>query len=395
VTASEIHLDVDVANLAGQAGNKLVGLPTAAVEKQMFAAAIDAVNKAGGVRCRKLVAKYYSANPLLTSSLQALCLNMVADKPFAILDEGLASPVGSPAPRDCPPAHQVPEFGSLPMSRNEVTHYAPYLFGDYPVAEETVHNSILGAKALGWFTGAKKVGLLEQECIPDLNQIALNDLASIGYPKSQVATFDFGCPNDIPSPLVVQNAVLRFKSAGVTNVLDDGGVYENYFANQAHNQRYRPKYAVGDQGSIALWDNRAFGPNPDNFANALAITGSQYGAENTPGMTFNAATHKCDQAMAAKHLAGATTSPDGFAGVACTLVTMFVTAANHAPSLRRDQLSAGLASVGRLDLPFPGGLADFAASNGQVGGGYWRADRWNTGCACFRVWRPTWQPSFR
>lgn len=385
VTADAIQVDVDVANLAGAAGNGLVGLPDPKVEKAMFGAAIDWVNNHGGVRCRQLVAKYYTANPLSQPSLEALCLDMVADKPFALLDEGLASPVGSPTPRDCPPSHQLPEFGSLSLSQREVEQYSPYLFAYNETSEQVVHDSILAAHEIGWFKGAKKVGLIEQDCIPDLNSIALSDLARIGYPNSEVTTFDFGCPNDIPSPLSVENAVLRFKSAGVTNVLDDGGVYENYFSNDAYNQHYRPKYMVGDQGSIALWDNRAFGPNPENFEGALAITATQYGAENTAGATFNALTHDCDLAMKAKGLLGATDSPDGFAGVACTLVHQFVLAADNAPALVRADLAAGLAAVGHADMPFPAGPANYERSHGQYGGGYWRPDVWHTSCACFEV----------
>jgi hypothetical protein len=394
VTGQDIHIDVDVADLAGAAGNGLVGLPDPKVEQEMFQAAIDRVNATGGVRCRTLVAKYYTANPLSQPSLEALCLNMVADKPFALLDDGLASPVGSPTPRDCPPSHKLPEFGSLSLSQREVEQFSPYLFAYNETSEQIVNDSILAAHQLGWFKTAKKVGLLEQDCIPDLNQIALSDLAKIGYPKSAVTTFDFGCPNDIPSPLSVENAVLRFKSAGVTNVLDDGGVYENYFANDSNNQHYRPKYMVGDQGSIALWDNRAFGPNPANFGGALAITATQYGAENTPGSTFNAATQSCDKAMKAKGLPSATASADGFAGVACTLVGQFVLAADNAPSLIRADLAAGLEAAGHADLSFPAGPANFVRSHGQYGGGYWRPDIWHTSCACFEVERASFSPSF-
>ena len=291
-------------------------------------------------------------------------------------------------------AHQVPEFGSLSLSQKEVDQYSPYLFGYYPTAERIVNDSIYGAQRLGWFKGAKHIGLLEQECNPALNPLARQDLAAIGFPSSTITTFDFGCPNDIPSPLVVQNAVLRFKAAGVTNVLDDGGVYENYFANQAATQSYKPRYMVGDQGSIALWDNRAFGPNAKNFSGALAITATQYGAENTPHAHFSAATAACNKAMAARRLSSATASPDGFAGVACTLVSMFAAAADNAPELRRDQLATGLERLRQMSFPFPAGPANFVASNGQYGGGYWRADIWHTSCACFQVSRPTFSPSF-
>jgi hypothetical protein len=394
ITSSDIGIDVDVADLAGQAGNSLVGLPSPQQEEAYFATAIASANALGGARCRQIVAKYYTANPLDQSSLQALCLNIVADHPFALLDDGLASPVGSVTPRDCPPENKVPEFGSLPLSQAEATKFAPYLFSYNETSENIVNDWIFGANQLNWFTGAKKVGLLEQDCIPDLNTLVLSDLAKIGFPTSDVATFDFGCPNTIPSPADVEEAVLQFKSDGVTNVLDDGGVYESYFSNDAQTEGYMPKYSVGDQGTIALWDNRDFGPNASNFSGGLAITPTEYGAENTTGSTYSAATQYCDQIMAAKGLASAQTSPDAFAGVACDLVTMFVQAADAAPQLVRADLAAGLASLGQVALSYPSGPANFARSQGQYGGGYWRADTWTTACACFQVSESTFNPSF-
>jgi hypothetical protein len=73
---------------------------------------------------------------------------------------------------------------------------------------------------------------------------------------------------------------------------------------------------------------------------------------------------------------------------------MFVTAADDAPALVRTDLAAGLARAGHLDLPFPIGPANLAASDGLHGGGYWRPLRWAPSCSCFRVANPTFTPSF-
>ncbi|MHB8463655.1 MAG: type 1 periplasmic-binding domain-containing protein [Acidimicrobiales bacterium] len=394
VTPTQIKIDIDVADLAGQAGNSLVGLPSAQTEEAIFQAAIDAVNASGGVRCRQLVAKYYRVNALDQPSLEAACLNMVADHPFALLDEGLGSPAGSHTPRDCPPSYKLPEFASLALSQSEIDQFSPYLFGDGATNEGIVNDWVLGAHQLGWFTGVKKIGLLEQDCVPDLNRLTLSDLAKIGIPASEITTFDFGCPNQIPPPNEVEQAVLQFKVAGVSHVMDDGGDYENYFSKDAQAQNYHPKYSVGDQGTIALWDNPNFGPDPANFSGALAITPTQYGAENTPGTVFNAQTKACDRAMAPKGLPSAERSPDGFSGVACTLVSMLVTAASRAPTLRRVDLAAGLRQAGHIDFTFPIGPGSFASFGGLHGGGYWRADTWVTSCSCFRVSTPMFAPSF-
>jgi hypothetical protein len=394
VSASEIRIDIDVAELAGQAGNSLAGIPSAQKEEAMFQAAIDGLNASGGVRCRKVVAKYYIANPLDQPSEQAVCLRMVADHPFALLDEGLGSPVGAPTPRDCPPLHGLPEFGTLHLSQKELDQFSPYLIADGATAEGIVHDWVLAAHALNWFAGASKVGLLEQDCVPGLNGLTLGDLARVGIPSSKVVTFDFGCTNAIPPPQELEQAVLKFKTAGVTHVMDDAGIYENFFSKVAAAQNYKPHYSTPDEGTIALWDNRDFGPDPANFSGALAITDTQYGAENTPGTSFNAETAACDKTMAKAGLPAAERSPDGFSGVACTLVNLFAAAAGQAPNLRRTELASGLASVRQLTLPFPIGPANLLASHGAHGGGFWRADTWATDCACFRVTLPTFAPSF-
>jgi hypothetical protein len=394
VSATDIRIDVDVADLAGQAGNSLVGIPSAQEEEAMFAAAIDAINRSGGLRCRRVVAKYYSVNPLDQSSLEAACLQMVGDHPFALLDEGLGSPAGSPTPRDCPPSHKVPEFGTLNLSQAEINQFSPYLFGDGETAESVVHDWVLAAHQLGWFAGKPKIGLLEQDCVPGINHLVLSDLAGIGFPASQITKFDFGCPNQIPPPTEVEQAVLEFKAAGVTHVMDDGGIYENYFSKDASGQGFHPKYSVGDQGTIALWDNPTFGPEPGNFGGALAITSTQYGAENTPGAVLSPPTSACDKAMAAKRLPPAERSPDAFSGVACALTATFATAVERAPTLTRINLAAGLALAGHLVFPFPVGPGNFAASQGLHGGGYWRADTYVASCSCFRVSVPTFTPSF-
>lgn len=395
VTATQVRIDVTLADLQGSAGNGLVGIPSAAEQRVMFQAAIDAANAAGGIRCRKItVANWYSVNPLDQTSAPQVCANIVADKVFALLDEGLGSPVGSSAPRDCPPQHKIPSFGSLSISQGELNDFAPYLFSYFPPAERTVHDSILGAHQLGWFGSTAKVGLLMQECIPDLNAVAFADLAAIGYPKSSVTTFDFGCPNAIPAPSDVENAVLTFQRAGVTHVLDDGGLYENYFSKVAAKQQYHPKYMVGDQGTIALWDNPTFGPDPQNFDGALAITGARYGEERTSGMKPNTATKQCDAAMAKRGEPSSWTSPDGFSGVVCDLVQMLVLGADHAPALRRDLLAQGLASLGTIDMPYPAGPASFGDHKGQVGGGSWRTAIYHADCSCFRVGRQSFTKDF-
>lgn len=395
VSASTVKIDVTLANLQGQAGNSLAGIPSAEVQQQMFEAALGDLNKRGGVRCRKVQAKYYKVNPLDQSSLQKVCLDIVADKPFALLDVGLSSPIGSTTPRNCPPKNKIPSFGSASMGQSELTTYGPYQFSYYPVAEKTVHNAIKGLSQLGWFQGAKVVGLLEQQCIPNLNVIARRDLKALGFFDKKLSAFDFGCTNGIPTPSDTAAAVLQFQRAGVTHVFDDGGVYANFFSQQAAKQGFKPKYGLGDQATIALFSQSGLGPDADNFDGGLVITGTRYGEERTTGQKRSALTLRCDAAMRAKGLQGSWESPNGFSGVACSMVAMFSNAANSSPGLLRSQLAGALRSLGKADLPYPAGPADFATTGGQNGGGYWRPTVFKKDCRCFRLYRSAFAPDFR
>ena len=395
VTTSTVRIDVTLANLQGQAGNSLAGIPSAEVQQQMFEAALADLNKRGGVKCRKVVAKYYKVNPLDQSSLQQVCLDIVADKPFSLLDVGLSSPIGSTTPRNCPPKNKIPSFGSASMGQSELSTYGPYQFSYYPVAERTVHNAIKGLAQLGWFKDAKVVGLLEQQCIPNLNTIARRDLKALGFADKKLSAFDFGCTNGIPSPSDTAAAVLQFQRAGVTHVFDDGGVYANFFSQQAAKQGFRPKYGLGDQATIALFSQPGLGPDANNFAGGLVITGTRYGEERTAGQKRSALTLRCDAAMRARGLPGSWESPNGFSGVACSQVAMFANAANSSPGLRRNELAGALRALGKADLPYPAGPADFTTTGGQNGGGYWRPTVFVKDCRCFRLYRSTFTADFR
>src|SRR5258706_423889 len=83
-----------------------------------FVALLASVNKSGGVACgRKLVIKQYDVNPIDPNDGQSKCLQMVQDRPFAIVDyAGFVTP----ASRSCFVQAKIPLETSTSIGETEV-----------------------------------------------------------------------------------------------------------------------------------------------------------------------------------------------------------------------------------------------------------------------------------
>src|SRR5205814_10483981 len=237
--------------------------------------------------CRTIVPTYYSGNPLAQPGEHAVCLQLVQDKVFTAIDTyGIDTP---PAMRDCVPQNKIPLFDSAPYVASEAKQYAPYMFGLKALWNTIDSNAVLAAHQLGFFdasTGFKKAGILEQDCAPELNAATEAALAKIGITGDQINRFDTGCLTAPQPESQIQQEVLQFKTAGVTHVIDTYAESNELasFSKDAQLQDYHPKYLVPDAGSVAVLEQQNSEPDPTNFDGALGITGTAYGAENSPGI---------------------------------------------------------------------------------------------------------------
>jgi hypothetical protein len=394
VTAKEIHIAIALVNLAGAAGNGLVGVPPVEQQQGDFQAVIDDLNKNGGIQCRKIVPTYYQGNPLDQSQEHSTCLQIVQDKPFALLDvSAIDTP---PASRDCVPQAKIPLFDVVPILQSEAQKdYFPYEFTYFGQWDTIMRDTVLGARQLGWFDGAQKIGLLEEDCAPEMNTQLEGNLAQIGIQSSQISRFNYGCPPGLLPPNQTAQAVLQFKTSGVDHVIDVGIAGANDFSKQAQQQQYHPKYLLPDGGAVATFQSPQFAPDATNFDGALAITSSQYAGDHTPGVTLSAATKHCDEVMAAGGQPPLEQQGVAFGGVACNLTWMFAAAASHNQGLTRANMVNGLDQSGSLDMSFPQGPAKFDARPRNVTGGqFWRPVVYDGKCPCFRVADPTFRPNF-
>jgi len=385
VTATQIHLGIIIVNIEGSTGNGVFGVPSPDQQQADYDAVIDDINKNGGVACRKIAPTYYQGNPLDQSGEHAVCLQLVQDKVFAAIDTyGIDTP---PSMRDCVPQNKIPLFDSAPYPASEAKQYAPYLFSLKAIWNIIDSNAVLAAHQLGWFDASfKKVGILEQDCATELNAATEAALAKIGITGSQIDRFDTGCITAPQPPSEIEQEVLQFKTDGVTHIIDDDAESNELadFSKDAQAQGYHPKYLVPDAGSVAVLEQPGSEPDPTNFEGALAITGTAYGAENSPGVDLGPQTSRCNAIMSSHGQPDMFHQGENVPGILCDILWMFKEAADHAPTLTRAALAQGLNQVGHYDLSFPYGPAEF--SNGAITAGqYWRGVTFSGACGCWKV----------
>lgn len=386
VTASQVTVGI----LLPDAGpvNSYVGIPSQSAFQAAYNAVLAYYNQAGGVQCRKLVAKYYDDNVLDSSSEQATCLQVVQDSVFAVLNN-----FDTPAETTCLAQHSIPNIWYTPAHGPNVRQFYPYLLSDAPNYDRLIRNYVVGAQQEGFFKGMKKLGILEETCFPDENTDIAADLAAIGVGPSEIETYNYGCPVAVDTPDQDQEAALQFEKDGVTHVMNTAYTYITDFAQAAHNQGYNPQMAVMEDGAMGAIAHESSPPPPASFNGALGITWDQIGAESTPGVTLSPATAVCARILAqigdppptAKGSAAGALYGDG-----CAIVSAFVSAADHDLPLVRTGLAAGLVRAGPQELSYPVGPMDVTTSTDPTGGQYWRADRWSSACQCWQVIDPQW-----
>ena len=388
VTATTVLVGVSLPDLGslGAAFN----VPTVAQQQKAWDAVFAVYNKAGGVQCRRIVAKYYSDDVTSSTAEHATCLQMVQDKLFAVLQNFYF-----PEQSTCPAQNKLPNIWYIPPHTDQVNKYYPYILSYQPDYDRLVRDYIRGAKQLGWFEGHGKVGVLEGTCFPDLNHAIERELTAVGISSSQWELFNYGCDPSAPSqPDKDTQAVLQFKRAGVTHVVSVAYGRSFSFSSVADGQDYKAKYAVMDDGQVAGSNHSSANPTGAGFDGALAIAVSQLGEADSPGVRPSPATADCVRVMAAAGLPSPLSAGGAAYGSPCAGIKVFVAAASHAAMLTRTSLAPGLAQVGRLDLSFPAGPGDFHDAGNPTGGGYWRPLRFDRSATCWRVASATFQKGF-
>lgn len=398
VSTTQLKVAILLINLVGQAGNGAFGLPPVSTQRQYFQDVIDYTNAHGGTACRKLVPIYFEGNPADSSNLQQLCLQVEQAHPFFVIDLGAYTV--SPAIASCYPQAGLPFFTTAFLPAAQVEKYYPYMFSS-GLAEAIYRNAIFGLKEKGFFAGGfHKLGVIYRDCVSEIPNQFFSWLGQAGLSSSQVVSYDFGCPaSGYASPSDMQAAILKFKQAGVTNMteFEAQGDFAN-FTDIAQQQGFRPRWGIPDEGIVAISYGSTH-PNYQNIANAIAITPSRYGEEHTPNYPISAGTARCNAAHKVGGQPPVYRQPDALGGIACNSIWTLQAAAEHAPSLRRTSLAAGLQAAGSIDDSYPNGPGNFKANQFTgakvtYGYEYWRMDKFLPSCTCWQVVDRTFHPSF-
>ena len=393
VTTKAVSVAIVVVSIAGSSGNATFGLPSPQEQKQSFDVILADLNKTGGVFCRKVVARYFEVNPEDANGQQQACLDIVAAKPFAVLDSGgyFQSPSAS-----CYPQNKLPFFTTTALVRAQVDQFYPYMFSFLNV-EVIYRNMVFGLRQRGFFSAANgfvKFGYLYRDCFPELKAAFEGWLKQAGVSASQTDSFNLGCTSDEVSPAALQQAILQFKQRGVTHVSAIQGSQDLLtFTRLAQQQGFTPKYGLVDDGIIALTPGNLH-PDYDNIADALVIAPTRYGEDNSR-VPRSAGTKRCDAIFAAHGRPSVYRQQAGLAGNACSLVWMFAAATTGASSMQRGALAAGLRAARSIEMSYPQGPVDWSGPRVTYGGQYWRAEQFYRSCSCWKLLESAFHPSFR
>jgi hypothetical protein len=396
VTSTQVNVAVILVSIAGAAANSTFGIPSAQQQQADFQAVFDSVNASGGVVCRKLVPTFYQLNPVDQSNLQQGCLTITQSHPFFVIDSGAYSPFPSLA--DCYMQAGDPFLEGVGISNAQRDQFYPYLFGMEDL-DLLYYNTAYAWNQMGVFSpsnGFKKLGFIYRTCVPSLVSEYTSWLTQIsGLSSSQIVSYSLGCPTAFASPSDLEQAVLTFKSDGVTNVTQ---IQDNedmpQFTQIAQSQGFDPKYDWPDDAVVAT----STGSPSDNYSNidgAIAVTPLGYGEANTPGVAPLPGTAKCNAIDSTIGAGSVYSQPDGFGGAACNEVWMVAAAVDHTPALQRQDLASGLQAAGSVPFSYPAGPNSFSGPKTTTGGEYWRTVQFSASCSCWKVLNGgQWQGSF-
>lgn len=378
VTADEIFVAVPVINLGGSVGNETFGIRGDLEDVAKAAAA--GVNATGGAACRKLRIKVYQVNALDQNEARAKCLEIIADKPFAVIDFGAY--LGSTL-RKCFVDAGLPMQVALAITEAEANGSFPYMYGLSASADRQLRSWVFDAADRGMFrrSGFKKLGVIIDDCEPGIVDKLVADLASVGVTADKLSLFKVSCESSGSADQLFQ-AVLQHQRDDASHVfLAIAQLAATQYVQAADGVDYRPVYSGSDYGAVTSTTSEGNWSN--GFDGSIAITSTR-GGELNSGIAHSLLP------QCRKWYTDADVPPpeeDGDSALFfCSFFRLFQAAANaNGPNLKRDRfLIDGLARVGRFEsVAFTDVIFD---RPGKVtGGDTIRSIKWQSGCRCFKV----------
>lgn len=387
-TASDIGISADIITVgvpvpdASAMGDTEGGVKfgeTVGDFRKQYQAAIDAVNEAGGINGRQVVAEYRTYAAGDADAMRAACIYLTEEKKvFAVLAGFYGEPILCITEQ-----HDTP----LVASASEPDDYYARSNGNYfsisTSKDRTLTNLVDSLHRDGLLEG-KTIGVLDQEGVDAIpvDRSLLPALEAAGYDvayHSRIAN-DVGAAQS-QIPLEVQ----RMRGAGVdTIIVASGLIRATVFAQEANNQRWRPQYLLSDFASGAT-DIYTIAM-PDSFDGSIGYTAFRTG-EARKGQAEPAHDARCRQGYEQRTGETVDRRTIVYTNVvwACGITNLFARGmAAAGPNPTRDSFSQALQNLGEFPLPFGDrgsfrpGKFDAPDSTRQV--------RWSLDCKC---WLPT------
>jgi hypothetical protein len=397
VTSKQITVAATVIDLmGGSLNNASYGIPSIADQEAGWKMVADNINKNGGMGCRQIVLQLYTVNPIDSSAAQQVCLNIAAAHPFIVLDPGVLTEANA---SDCLPAHKVP-LASEYLSEEQLDQYHPYYLqiGDLP--EDILRNGVLGLKQLGYFEASKgfrKIGVLYHTCSTALETAEVGALKAAAIPSHDIVDYNLGCPNGgSDTPASMEQAVLNFKNAGVTDVMmlevTEGGI----FTQVAEQQNFKPQYLHAEDDAATNVSTGGNAPNPANYNNAVDVLGSAYGEQSTPGYKPSGGAQKCNALLAAAGKPSVYSQTSGYPGVQCDYLWFAQALLSHATTFEASAFPRDMRAMGTVDFSYPFAPTDFGAApaDSTYGVDFWRAAIYHASCKCWQIPNAMFHPPF-
>jgi hypothetical protein len=391
ITSGQVTLAASIVDISsGSLSNATVGVPSTQAQEADYSLVAKKINSEGGAGCRKIVMKFYDVNPVDAANAQQACLTIAAAQPYIVLDSGSLTEVGAST---CIPQHHI-LLASSYLTPDDLTTDHPYALDIAGNAQQATRTGILAAHQLGYLSAAKgfkKLGVLYHTCAAGTQSIEQSALTAAEVPAKDVDYFNLACPaGQVDTSAAMEQAVLSFKNAGVTDVTEAGVNDWGLFTQVAQQQGYTPHYVFTDSAAAASNFTGPDAPDPTNFNNAVNVVEGGYGEATTPNFKPSAATTACNAIYAAGGQPSVYKQLDGYGGVVCDYLWFVQALLNHASSVQPGAQLSSMHKVGTVGFSYPFAPIDFSAAPSGSGYGVaeWRAILYHSSCKCWQVPNP-------
>jgi ABC-type branched-subunit amino acid transport system substrate-binding protein len=350
--------------------NARVNSDTAKTQIANYSKMTDYVNQQGGIggcTIEPVFALLALGAPDMAAEEQAACTSLTEDNEVQVAV--LVETTFAQGLVDCLGKRSVPVvFGDQSVATKDWANgkkagvYVPYDF--YGERWAGMMNDL---KSAGYFKRAPggppvKAGIIYRDSPVDtqlVDKALVPRLKKLGIPVETAAY----STNTAETASTFNSAVLKFKDAGVTNVIFGPGPVQMLFQNAAESQQYRPRYAFTSRNNMRFGVNLA---PPAQFKDAVLVGWNPW-LDGVPAteQPANSAVAACQKVYPPGQILGTESLTFGW----CDEVTFLHEAGKNAPNLTAAGIAKGVAKLGTTwksaqlyggSAAFPGGRHDGA-----------------------------------